>query len=100
MWRLLDTCADDLPQTPRAPPIVKQSRIECLDNLAFVFKALDGIGVDHAGIGPLDVADARLELVLGLVWSSDGPRRYKRERAQRIQVGRHHDAMLPRSPRP
>ena len=44
---------------------VTLSRIECLDNLAFVFKALDSIGVDHTGIGPLDVADARLELVLG-----------------------------------
>ena len=53
----------------RAPPDAAASRIECLDNLAFVFKALDSIGVDHTGIGPLDVADARLELVLGLVWS-------------------------------
>ena len=70
LWRLLDTCADDLPQTPRGLRLTRPlSRIECLDNLAFVFKALDSIGVDHTGIGPLDVADARLELVLGLVWS-------------------------------
>ena len=70
LWRLLDTCADDLPQTPRGLRLTRPlSRIECLDNLAFVFKALDRIGVDHTGIGPLDVADARLELVLGLVWS-------------------------------
>ena len=70
LWRLLDTCADALPQTPRGLRLTRPlSRIECLDNLAFVFKALDSIGVDHTGIGPLDVADARLELVLGLVWS-------------------------------
>ena len=45
LWRLLGTCADELPQTPRGLRLTRPlSRIECLDNLAFVFKALDGIG--------------------------------------------------------
>ena len=70
LWRLLETCADDLPATPRGlRGNGDVGRIESLDNLAFVFKTLDAMGVDHTGVGPLDVADARLDLVLGLVWS-------------------------------
>ena len=45
------------------------SRIEMVDNLNCVFSALGRLGVNYTGIGPLDVADAKLELVLGLVWS-------------------------------
>jgi len=70
LWRLLETCADDLPATPRGlRGNGDVGRIESLDNLAFVFKTLDAMGVDRTGVGPLDVADARPDLVLGLVWS-------------------------------
>ena len=77
LWMLLETCAsrDELlpprASTPRglreSNRSAEQSRIQYVDNLNCVFSALGRIGVNVTGIGPLDVADAHPELVLGLV---------------------------------
>ncbi|KAH8052628.1 sodium solute symporter [Aureococcus anophagefferens] len=80
LWMLLETFADPkelLPAGRQAPRGLREgrrrhrepSRIEAVDNLNCVFGALARLGVNHTGIGPLDVADAKTELVLGLVWS-------------------------------
>ncbi|KAH8059919.1 sodium solute symporter [Aureococcus anophagefferens] len=89
LWMLLETFADPkelLPAGRQAPRGLREgrrrhrepSRIEAVDNLNCVFGALARLGVNHTGIGPLDVADAKTELVLGLVWSIVAPRRRRR----------------------
>ncbi|KAH8060776.1 sodium solute symporter [Aureococcus anophagefferens] len=62
------------------------SRIEAVDNLNCVFGALARLGVNH-GHRPLDVADAKTELVLGLVWSIVAPRPDLAERSSGASFG-------------